>query len=276
MDFRNLEEIGTAIQARHIAVPIAKAYSVTPSADEHVVLTELRERSYDFAPVIQGDRVVGLFCGQGQDAPDAPARPKIRPLQEDLLVTDSTPVAELFRCMGQEPFLFVVSQRRISGFVATTDLGGPPVRTHFYLLFAAAEMAMASLVRRDYPDQSVAVRLLNDKRQAYHAALIEQLRGKDDVLDDVAALSFGELLQICKNNQGLCDWLAANGHSFKSTERGLAHFRNDVMHPVRQFTDGTPQKINQLTTHDLHLRHLIRGTNQVLGLDPMFDSASGG
>lgn len=268
MDFRNLQEIGTAIQARHITVPIDNAFTVEPDANALEIREQMLKRSFDYAPVIQGRHVVGLFSAlAGVPDSQATALSCARGLEEDLLLTDSTPVAHLFDFMGQEPFLFVVAQRRISGFVTTTDLGAPPVRTHFYLLFAAAEMAMAALVRRDYPDQRVAVSLLNRDRQVEQAKLMTKLQRKDEVLDDVAALSFGDLLLICGENETLKAWMAGNGRSFSSSERGLAHFRNDVMHPVRRFTDGSPKKIAKLARYDQNLAHLIRGANQVLGFN---------
>lgn len=264
MDFQNLQEIGTAIQARHIAVPLERALTTTRSERAHVLQDVLEARGFDFAPVLEGRHVVGLIDKSSAAAAVTHVGECLRPLEEDLLVSDATPVAQLFQFMSQEPFLFVVSQRRISGFVTTADLGSSPVRTHFYLLLAASEMAMARLVRREFPDQQRAIELLSERRIAHHVQLIGELRQSDELLDDVAALSFGDLVSICGQNEPLKAWMTANGRSFKTSTKGLALFRNDVMHPVRQFTDGSPQRVSRLADYDRNLCHLVRGVNQQL------------
>jgi hypothetical protein len=63
--------------------------------------------------------------------------------------------------------------------------------------------------------------------------------------------------------------------SWRDLVRGLGSFRNDVMHPVREFHEASTQGIRKLIDYDDRLRFLIAGASRCLaarttdGVDPI-------
>ena len=251
-----------------MATPMQRAMFLAPNELSGAAARRLHAKQFDFAPVLEEGQPVGVFCGQRPSPARARVASVMRPLDASLLVSADTPVSELVRYIVDEPFLFVVQGRRVTGFVTPSDLGSAPARTHYYLLLAGLEMRLAALVRSRFPDQQRAVRQLSPGAQERHASLAEQLRSRDEFLDDVAALSLMDLVTIAGKLPDLRAEVAGSGRGWGWLTSGLVGFRNDVMHPVREFSKATERGMRELAEFDERLLTLMKVAEAVMAVHP--------
>jgi hypothetical protein len=256
------QQIADGIRARHLATPMEEACSLQLGQSASSALRELEERQFDRAPVLQDGVVVGVVSLSELRRQGSVAE-YVHHLETGLLVAADVGLRELMRYLRDEPFLLVLEGRLISGLVTATDLGRPAGRTYFYLLLSQLEIALADVVRYRFPEQRLALALLSDNRRAKHSELIVQLRQRDDFIDDVAALALVDLLTVVGKKRDLAHHFTGNW-TWTALTSGMGSFRNDVMHPAKDFHKASNRGIRELIDYDSRLRHLIEGASRCL------------
>lgn len=193
-------QIAAGIRARHLATPLAEVMTLASSDDPGVAAAQLIERQFDHAPVVDDrGRVVGVVAlkdlGHGMAVGEFS-----RGLHECAVISADTGLPDVLRFLQEDPFLLVLEGRHVGAILTPADLGRPASRTYFYLLLAQLEIALAAVVRQDYPDQSVALNELTLERQESIRNLLGDLRASDDLIDEVAAFSLTDLLRVAAAN----------------------------------------------------------------------------
>ena len=215
-------------------------------------------------PSCRQHRPIGVFRTRtvttgGQRVVDA-----MTPLHADLLVSADTPYSDLVQIAREQPFVFVVQGHEIDGFITPNDLGSAPARTHYYLLLAGLEMALAQLIRARYPDQRGAVEALGVGARQRHSKLVAELRKEDAFLDDVAAMSLMDLVNLASKDREFRDRASEGGRGWGWLTSGLVAFRDDVMHPVRDFTKATEDGLAKLSEFDERLSTLMEAAESAM------------
>lgn len=261
MELADAAEISRAIQARHIAVPIEDAYTVTPLDDAAAVSREMLDRQFAYAPVVRDDRIVGLFAAE----PGVPGtvESQLRPLDASMLVSSDTPLTDVTAYLAEQPFLLMVHGHRFTGFLTPADMGSAPARTHDYLMIAGLEIQLGALIREYFEDQQDAVNRLRNNGRAEQRKRAADQRAADEFLDEVAAMTFPDLLQVCGSVPEFVAAATGGGRSWKWLTRGLGLFRNDVMHPVRELAKATPEGMTRFAAYDERLMTLLRAAETV-------------
>lgn len=259
----DLNTIARAVQALHLATPLEAAETFSVHDDAASARRVLESRQFDAAPVLSGDVPIGVFrraaVGEGPLVGD-----EMVPLNATLMVSGDTSLGELVGHLREEPFLFVLEGRRVVGFVTPADLGSAAGRTHYYLLLAALEITLANLVRHAYPEPGHAVALLSEGSRKRHEQIATELRTKDEFIDDIAALSLADMLHVAATIPGFRVEASSSGRSWAWLKRSLVGFRNDVMHPVRDFGWSSGPGIAKLAEFDERLVILIRTAETLL------------
>lgn len=222
---------------------------------------------YASAPVVDGDDLVGVFyssaTADGETHDTWTVEAAMRPRQFRHVVTADTPYRRLIADLQAEPLLIVFDGRDPIGILTPWDLGAAPGRTHFYLLLSGVEMAAAEWVRRLYEDQTQALALLPETRAVKIAELYATLTTRDEQLDQVAALSLHDLVRILRETPAARAQVEHGGASFRAL-KSVDTFRNDVMHPVREFTHATTPGLMRLEQWDDALTCFLAAVTQAL------------
>ncbi|WP_040283345.1 hypothetical protein [Tessaracoccus massiliensis] len=224
------------IRAHHIATPISAAISFQRADDALEAAQKLNELSFDLAPVIERGAPVGLF--RTATARAGTVGKCMDELQVSMIVAASTPLTNVVHSLAECLFLFVIEGSAISGFITPTDLGSHAGRTHYYMLLADLEISLYKYLRERFPQQTDAIALLSDNRREEHAHLVTKLRRTDTFVDELSAVSLNDLLTIAGRDRALHELTGPSPFSWAAASRGLADFRNDVMHPSRDLQRG--------------------------------------
>ena len=229
------------IRARQLARPLGTAFTLEPDDDAWDSARRMRGHQFDSAPVVSEGVPVGVFETIAARRSDVVVTvgQSMRPLTAGLVVSSEMPLSALMRHMQDEPFLFVLDEGGMSGFITATDLGSVPVRTHFYLQLAHLESTLGAHLRAYFPDQAEAISLLGPKRRETQSKIAEDLRSKDRFIDDLSCVSLDDLITIAGDSQAFRRAFEGADVTMRAAKRGIADFRNDIMHPARTWPSTT-------------------------------------
>jgi hypothetical protein len=170
-------------------------------------------------------------------------------LRDSAIVSEEATISDVLGLLATEGFVFTVGERGLAGFVTPSDLDRHAVRSHFYLLLADLEMALADIVRHDVPEALVVARIGGDSLKRWSSASNENTEA-----DAVEYLYIKDLAELFLESQ----WGATLDRGQRNTLTELCQFRPTVMHPARQLTaEHTPQMLASLARRGEDLARML-------------------
>jgi hypothetical protein len=267
------EDLAASFQARHIAVPMSLAYSVTPEMRVADALAGLDARHFDQAPVEADGRVVGfVLTARLRELP--PGR-RIRDVSQAIapgnVVSADAPVASLLEWIEDPGLLFVLDGRTFSGFITVSDFNKQPARAYLYMLLSTLEIVLAELIRERYRLRQLDLLQLLPVDTANEIHAMFEADQDDNVEADVVAyLTLSNLFNIIAKSPPLLASLGApSRRSFEHDAGRLVELRNGVMHPTRSLV-SSKSGLLEMRQIERSLRDLIERT-QVRDPSPVED-----
>jgi hypothetical protein len=228
------DQISRAITVRHVMTPMEAAVTVDVDDTAGAARRRLRPGRFDQAPVVSGDRIVGIVTTQRLRAEKSDAVVPYEPLDAHLVISDDTPVGIALPRLNVEPMLFVVDDTGIAGFVTPSDINKHPVRTHFYLLLSDLEMTLASVARGSLGEAEHAVELLSPTRARRVRERHEVVRRLNVEADTLTAFEFPDLICVAKKSGLFRHFGYESASAWNAHGEKLKGFRDFVMHPTSE------------------------------------------
>jgi len=189
----------------------------------------LQKRDFDVAgvKVSKDGEVIGYVIAD--EIGDGNFKDYIRNIEYDLLISDSTPLAEIFSVLSNKKYAFVIYGKNITGIITKADINKPPVRIYIFGIISLLEMHLNSWIDHYYKDDSwiskVPVDRMDDAKNIY-----EQRKGNNQ---DLTIL---ECLQLCSKR----DLLLSSGEFLETFNLSKSKFetllnraetlRNELVH----------------------------------------------
>ena len=248
-----LSEVGRAIHARHIETPLTDAFILNFDDNVTEVRAHLEQQGFDSAPVRHAGSIVGIFDRKA--ASDAVVVGNaMRSLWPGVLITANTPLPDLLDYLSGQDLLLVIHGQEITGLITPADLSKPAARSHFYLQFAALEIALATFVNHRYSQQEDVLPLLSSAGMENYHTVRNDLEKKNLYIDIVSSLRMVDLIDIAgKDAQFKASAVNLYGGSWRKL-RTLGTSRNDVMHPAR--------RLNTTVSDLVEMRRRIRALTE--------------
>lgn len=229
-DVRKLFEDGITVKA--IFEPLKSC-----PANERVFLIEEAMRTWDFdvLGVREGENSPVIGYVLRSDLKTGFVRDHLRKITPEMLITESTPIAELISLLPQKSFLFVLNKTKVEGIVTQADLNKPPVRIYLFGLISLLEMHIGYWVRNQYEEdtwQSVLSQTRINKAQQ----LFDERKKRNQEIDLFDCLQFCDKSSLLLKNEVL-----RHNFSIQSIQQGknvlesaeglrnsLAHSQEDI------------------------------------------------
>jgi len=189
----------------------------------------LRVRDFDVAGVkkTEDGEVIGYV--KAEDLGDGDIGKFVREISSNLLISDSTPIAEIFSVFSETDFSFVISGKHISGIITKADINKPPVRIYLFGMISLFEMHLSAWINHYYPEnrwfETVPENRMQEARKIY-----ELRKGNNQ------ELSLLECLQLCdkrdllaKSQQFMADFVFSR-EDFDSFVKDVEKIRNELAH----------------------------------------------
>lgn len=120
------------------------------------------------------------------------------------------------------------------GLLTISDLNRHPLRAELYSLMSHAEVELATLVEKAFPDAWTWIRSLNEGHQVGILGYWELSRRRGVDVGPVAATTLSQLIQVVSRSKNLLARLGFQSRNeFDLPTGSIPELRNVVIHPVR-------------------------------------------
>lgn len=253
---QRLEETFTA---KTIMTPRSELMCWEGGTDLEAFRERARERHFDFAPVTEGDRIVGVLDVENAET---------EPLTDRWLVCHDTGIPHLLALFSDSecPGLLAFQRQEVVGLVTPADLNKMPSRVYFYHLIGALEMALAAWVQRRFRGHAQDILpLLSKKRQEQLREQQQELIEGNADIEIVERLYLSDLINIVRKQEDLRRDLGfSSRNAAKRATSGLNDLRNCTMHVVRPLIEAVPDDLTQLHRRAARARDLLDKVKQLL------------
>lgn len=118
------------------------------------VVAQFRELDFDFIPVRDDDRVVGVFHAKEPHDPSLAILDVMKPLNEEQLLAGDAPMLNFIEKADQRPYCLILNGENLDSIVTLSDLQKLPVRPAIFLFITHLEMLLAKALRThtSWPD----------------------------------------------------------------------------------------------------------------------------
>jgi len=153
----------------------------------------------------------------------------VQPVTTDLLVSDSTAIAEIFSVLTNREFAFVLSGQQIAGIITKADINKPPVRIYLFGMTSLFEMHLNAWVHHFYSQERWLEKVPEQRMEA--ATRIYDVKKEKN-----QELSMLECLQLCDKRDLLAKSdtfraeFAVSKKGFDSFVKGVERVRNELAH----------------------------------------------
>ena len=214
------------ITAKCIYEPLlcCPASSVSDEAKE-----ALHIRDFDVAGVkeTKDGPVIGYV--KTDEIGDGEFREYIIKIEHGLLISDSTPIADIFAVLNNNNFAFVISGNQVTGIITKADINKPPVRIYIFGAISLLEMHLNLWITHIFQDNSWVDQIPEGRMET--AKSIYDLRKRNN-----QELTLLECLQLCDKrdlllkSDSFMDEFEFSKNSFKSLLNRAERIRNELAH----------------------------------------------
>lgn len=199
-------------------------------ADALEMKSELIHRDFDVAGVVNEDTgdIVGYVITENLQGGEI--RDFVKEFHSSHLISDSTPLAHIYRALGENNYLFVLTGTNIEGIVTLADLNKPPVRIYLFGIISLLEMHMTFWINKFYDDQSW-VELISDDRVAAAEILFQRKKQKNQEISMLDCIQFGDKKVLISKNEDIRKHLGLPGRNHVEDKlRYAEELRNNLAH----------------------------------------------
>lgn len=196
-----------------------------------------KEKRYDVLPVVENERIVGVFQSGSTD---------YEPLTEKWLISRDTPIPDLLTLFVEtgRPGFLVLYRQEVVGLVTPADLNKLPVRVYIYNVLSEVELKLAALIQAHFQGDSTRLhQALGDERWTVITRNNEALKKGNVDIDPVQLLYLNDLVNLVFTDESL---QAKFEPLSKKALSKIVKLRNQTAHPVRALLGQVPKDLRKL------------------------------
>ncbi len=229
----------------------------------------LKIREFDVAGVkeIEGGEVVGYVVTDELENGELGKYVKV--IETELLISDSTPIADIFIALKNRGFVFVLYGKHIIGIITKADINKPPVRIYLFGMISLFEMHLNLWINHFYPDNkwenSISDNRIKDARDIY-----EKRKGNNQDLSLLECLQFCDKSGLLKRSDDFIkefdiskNWFGTLVKQAEKIRNELAHSQNSIVSNIEWsvFVETVSQLEDFLVRSDSKVEHMATEGN---------------
>lgn len=189
----------------------------------------LKIREFDIAGVkeTEGGEVIGYVVKD--ELMDGEINEYLKTIDPELLISDSTPIADIFEVLTKRNFSFVLYGKHIIGIITKADLNKPPVRIYLFGMISLFEMHLNSWINHFYPGNSweheVPEHRMKDANDNY-----ELRKGNNQDLSLLECLQFCDKRDLLAKSEDFLKSFDFSKKKFDSLLKQAEKIRNELAH----------------------------------------------
>jgi hypothetical protein len=188
--------------------------------------------AFDYLPVMDGERTVGILHKSGLDIPagtEVRVADKMQPLTDANLISADAGILTFVMTADQTHCRLVIDGDRIDAIVTLSDLQKLSVRPAVFLLITHVELLMAELIRRKWSEDDSWINILSEGRRGFVEKQWDELQKQDLAIDKISAAQFCDKRMVVLEIIGLLQPDLSRSQSYKDL-KAIERLRDSVAH----------------------------------------------
>ena len=189
----------------------------------------LKIRDFDVAGVkeTEGGEVIGYVVTN--ELANGELRKYVKVIDPELLISDSTAIADIFTALTNRDFAFVLYGKHIIGIITKADINKPPVRIYLFGMISLFEMHLNSWINHFYPD-NIWEREISDNRIKATRDIYEKRKGNNQDLSLLECLQFCDKRDLLKKSDDFIKEFDISKKRFDTFVKRVEKMRNELAH----------------------------------------------
>ena len=223
-----------SITTRYIYEPLA-CCSINDSP--HEVKHTLEKRDFDLLGVINNEqKKIGFVEKEKLNHNEISA--SITEFHLDYVISESTPLSELFKILKTKNSVFVLNGDEINGIVTRADINKPVVRIYLFGVISLFEMNLNYWIKASYENDEWKGCLKGNRIEDAHK-ILEERKGNNLDLELLECLQFCDKREILKRNDGfLTKFEFESKAKFERLLKNVEKIRNELAHSQNSIIDN--------------------------------------
>jgi hypothetical protein len=221
-------------------VALIATYDITTCNVEQTT-TEIRNdpqlRGFDFIPVTQSERIIGIIERTTLAQTDAPVRDCMKPLDESVLISSDASLLSFVAEVDEYPVRLVLEGRKITGIITISDLQKLAVRPLLFMLVTSVELLLAEWIRQKTAQDEDWLSQLSEGRQDRIRAKWDALQVSNLAIDLVTTTDFCDkrdaFLRLAKFEKGTKKATERNLKAIEKLRDSVAHAGDYALTPEK-------------------------------------------
>lgn len=156
-------------------------------------------------------------------------RSNIKNISPDLLISDSTPIADLFSVLKNKDFVFVIQWNSIDGIITIADINKPPVRLYIFGIISLFEMHLNFWINNYYKNESW-IGIINKARIDKAENIYNYRKGNNQDLSLLECLEFCDKRDILAKSSKFITKFFPSKKVFEKFVCQIEKIRNELAH----------------------------------------------
>jgi predicted transcriptional regulator len=212
------------ITTKHIFEPLAYC-RITDNTED--VKNLLIERDFDTLGVVDDDEQKRGFV-IGEKLGENPIESYIEPFGIAVIISESTPIAELLEILLNKEYVFVLARNSVDGIVTRADINKPIVRIYLFGLISLFELHLNFWITKNH-DSSWDMYLKQARIDKAHE-LHDKRKGKNQQLTLLECIQICDKREILKRTPGFLDDFNFTKIAFENLLKNIEKIRNELAH----------------------------------------------
>lgn len=214
------------VTAKNIYEPLLCCYIDSESQE---VKNDLQKREFDVAGVKEKNdrKVIGYVIRD--EIKTGPIKKYLKIISHDLLISDSTPLAEIFSLLSKNDFTFIIYGNNIKGIITKADINKPPVRIYIFGIISLLEMHLNFWINFYFKDncwiKEIQIDRVNNARRLY-----EERKGNNQDLTLLECMQLCDKRDLLLKSDSFLKKFKFTNNKFETLLKRIEKLRNDLVH----------------------------------------------
>lgn len=188
----------------------------------------LIERDFDILGVVDNKlRKVGYI--KNESLKEGDIREYLLEFSIDQLISESTPLADLFEILTDKEFAFILSGNEIEGIVTRADLNKPIVRIYLFGIVSLYELHLNYWIKQIHINESWKAKLSSERLKSAEDIFQERM-GNNDQLTLLECLQICDKKEILRNTESFIERFSYSKSKLKQHLERIEIIRNELAH----------------------------------------------
>ncbi len=163
----------------------------------------------------------------------------VKDINHKLLISDSTPLAEIFDVLSNKEFTFVNYGNHIAGIITKADINKPPVRIYLFGIITLLEMHLNSWINHYHRDNTW-IKRVPEPRVKKARETFDKRKGNNQELTILECLQLCDKRDLLKDTKAFLGDFGFSKKKFNSFIKNAEKIRNELAHSQDSIISNIP------------------------------------